>query len=446
MIANNKYILASYYKTVFEKSYNMLSVISVFFIFGIVHITNDKILKYIIILSLNNHYFIWIINKWGFVINFFINPAKEVLFIISLLVLCYPLIGEANIWALIEKQLLNKNNLIVFCVIAILVTPLSLKSMGFTYGLLSNSPFNTNMGVYNRRILMPVFGHIVALYGIYYYYLFSLGLTFILLLLVRIWLNKNRIYLKNYQFASLLTSSFFIYQFQFPGYPDALVFICLLTSITFEISDNSKIILFILALLAHEASVVISIVLSFFILDKKKNAITFYLIVILYTSLWFLSYGGNLGLILKTHDIAGLNGMEWVLKSPFLELLGIAFSYKLLWIYMIFAEISLLTHKKYKRFLMILFLLMAGVCLTLLGVDTSRLMGWSFIALLLSMETLYQTSTMFPESVNKYIFGANLIIPSLYIGLNTGLVFTFGLYKLIYHGMIILFSKAVYIL
>ena len=58
--------------------------------------------------------------------------------------------------------------------------------------------------------------------------------------------------------------------------------------------------------------------------------------------------------------------------------------------------------------------------MTLAGVDTSRLMGWSFIALLLSVKNIYAENSSIPRPFSHVIFLVNIFIPSLYVGFTCG--------------------------
>jgi predicted membrane protein len=73
-------------------------------------------------------------------------------------------------------------------------------------------------------------------------------------------------------------------------------------------------------------------------------------------------------------------------------------------------------------------LLVAGIVMTLFAIDTSRLIGWSFYALLFSIGTLYQENKSSSQKIAKAIFLVNLLIPALYVGLNLGMFLPPGIY------------------
>jgi hypothetical protein len=74
-----------------------------------------------------------------------------------------------------------------------------------------------------------------------------------------------------------------------------------------------------------------------------------------------------------------------------------------------------------------------GIFMTFVGVDTSRLMGFAFPGLLLAIRTIrHQMAPRAAERTLAIVFAANLLIPSFYVGLNTGIVLRPGLYEQMY--------------
>jgi hypothetical protein len=71
----------------------------------------------------------------------------------------------------------------------------------------------------------------------------------------------------------------------------------------------------------------------------------------------------------------------------------------------------------------------AGVLMTFSAVDTSRLMGFAFPALLVSLAILKDSvSSRTGRLILFSLFAVNLLIPSVYVGLNSGLRTFRGLY------------------
>jgi hypothetical protein len=373
-------------------------------------------------------------------IMYLIAPVKGVVFLCSLAVLVSPVVRESSRllkdteWESFRAQCIT--SLKATFIMSLLIAPLSLQFMGREYGNMSLDPFAHDNILYFRRLLMPVIANILFLRGPILYFVFSLICNFILILLTQVWLVKNDIKLKFWQFVSLLTSSYVIFQFQSPGYTDVLLHIFLLLSVTFPFSERAKVTILTLSLLTHAVfSLTILVVLAFFLLDRDA-LVKYYLICILYIFFWMGGFGFSVSHAFHVHDARGLSGVEWVMAYPLLEILGIFFSFKLLWTIIVAALIILARKKQLKLTAEIALLLLCALALTFLGVDTSRHFGWSFYALLLSLKVVNDEAKRDAEGrLFNVIFIVNLLIPSIYVGLNTGLntgiTLSVGVYKLI---------------
>ncbi|MBC8504821.1 MAG: hypothetical protein ISR58_07790 [Anaerolineales bacterium] len=295
---------------------------------------------------------------------------------------------------------------------------------------MSFNPFETESGWYNTRLLMPFLANFVFLYGKFFYFIFFVLLIFVLIIITTYWLLHQDLGINTFQLISICTSSFIMYQFQLPGYPDVLLHILLLASIAFQFSNNSKIALLVLSLLTHESSLFITSILSIFILDKK-SLVKFYGIFVIYLLFWVSGYGFDLSAALASHRYDNINSLQWVLQNPLREVLGIFFSYKLLWLFIIFSFLYLIKVNQKKKALLISLLVLSSIFMTLLAVDTSRLVGWSFIGLLLSVQTIHRmTLKGWRKKILNSIYIVNLMIPSIHYSLNVEPKWSKGLYVL----------------
>ncbi|HID99686.1 MAG TPA: hypothetical protein EYP59_05275 [Thiotrichaceae bacterium] len=444
------------------KQYHVLWFFSVLLMFLIVHATNYRI-DYLLEWSIeqitqseflerslfNNFFNVLEPNQYKSTLIFqVINPFKS-LFTLSLLTICFPIFKEikshlkANQY--IEQPILKKltiSSLLALFILSIFIMPLN----GITltgYLQMSIDPYAETAwsSVELKRFLLPFLGHIFLLKGEILYFLLHIVCIFSLIFLIQIWFLRNDVNLKFYQLISLLTSSFIMHQFQVVGNPEVLVFIIWLLCISFPFSDISKLSLLVMALLAHEASLFISPILSLFIFDKKRSVISFYIVCIVYLVFWIVAHGLNIGNALNSHNVGGLNALQWLVRYPERELLGLFFSYKALWILIITALIILFRTNQFRVAIQIILLLSGSLIMTLAGVDTARLMGWSFIAILLSIKTIYAANSYIPRKFIHTVCIVNILIPSLYVGLNTGGMYYFpGLYNLLTNSILTVLS------
>jgi hypothetical protein len=435
------------------KQYKFLWFSSVLLIFLIIHATNQRI-DYLLESSIEH------ITKYDFLErnifhDFFeqvdqnqykrtiiiqvINPFKSLLFTLSLLIISWPVIKEIKIYLTksqyIDRKILKKigfSSLLVLFILSLLITPVN----GITltgYLQMSMDPYAETawFSIESKRFLLPFLGHIFLFRGEVLYFLLHLACIFSLICLIQIWLISHGVQLHFYQLVSLLTSSFIMHQFQVVGNPEVLVFISLLLCITFPLSNISKLSLLVIALLAHEASLFISPILSLFIFDRKRTILIFYTICIIYLIFWIAGHGLNIENAFNSHNVEDSNALQWLVRYPKREFIGLFFSYKALWLLIITALVISFRKKQNKMAMQIILLLSASLIMTLAGIDTSRLMGWSFIALLLSVKIIYTENSYIPIAFSHIIYMVNIVIPSLYVYLNSGVVNFPGLYNLL---------------
>jgi hypothetical protein len=182
-----------------------------------------------------------------------------------------------------------------------------------------------------------------------------------------------------------------------------------------------------LALFSHEVSIILFIAISWFYFSKEEKAWVG-MVIAVYVSFWMVSFGFDFGKLIEVRNVGGLSGFAWLAGHPWRELSGIVMSYKLLWVAF---GIALLRHSaEMKRLLLFI---LPGIVATIFAVDTTRLMAFSFPAILFGL-VYVKKYALISERNLQLLFGLNLCLPSVYIGLNSGLVYFDGLYQLFYHG------------
>ena len=303
--------------------------------------------------------------------------------------------------------------------------------LGEEYAIRSVAPFSQDVSWVHQRLLMPATAHVLFFRGGWLYYAFGVLVVAVLLGLVYNWLRTHAP-LPWWQFVSLCTCSFAIFQFQVPGYPDVLAFACFVVVMTDGFSQPSKLALLVLALLTHEGAAVMGLLLAYRYLDRRLFAL-FLGTLMLYGLIWMGSAHFDLGSLLSSNNVAGLSGFEWVIQHPTNEILGLFFGFKATWLLVAVAAVMSIHEREWEDASFLICSVCIGIFMTFLGVDTSRLVGFAFPMVLVAIPIIRRH--LAPRSARRLLSGVlllNLLIPSFYLGLNTELWVQRGLYGFLY--------------
>jgi hypothetical protein len=367
----------------------------------------------------------------------YVPSMKGMVFLFSVLVLSVPLVKDL-------RQNPRPSRLrgaftpfipvITVILLGILVFQPGSRSLGAEYARIARDPFDQHSGIFNTRLLMPALAHILFFRGNWLYYAFSMLLTTGFLAQLYSWFEEH-CPLPFWQFLSLGTCSFVIFQYQNAGYPDILVFFFFLLVMRKNSSQETKLSALLLALIAHESSVFLGVVLAWRYLERR-NFIIYLISVAAYTLVWFGVTGFHPHTIFSSREVAGESSIVWLMRSPALEFLGIFAAFKALWILLIAGIFLALSRRRFTEASLIVAALAAGIVMSVLAVDTSRLMGFAFPGLLAAVVVIKQT--LAEKSANRLIaivFLLNLIIPSVYVGSNIGVEWSPGLYSILYQWL-----------
>jgi hypothetical protein len=212
--------------------------------------------------------------------------------------------------------------------------------------------------------------------------------------------------------------------------------VCFILVMGKSISQPAKFALLVLALLAHEGSLFVGLLLACRYLDRRRG-ISYLVVLGIYAAAWLASYGGNPGSLLAAHTVQGRSAVGWIVRHPMRELLGLLVAFKALWVLPVMAAAIEFRRRAWKSAGFIVCCLGAGVLMTLLGVDTSRLAGFAFPAILVSLPILCRRYG--PDKAPAFlsmVFLVNLLIPSVYVGVNTGAVVRSGLYAYLFLALV----------
>lgn len=367
-----------------------------------------------------------------------IAPIRGLIFLCVLAMLARPLWTDVRSERMRQLIWPTPWTALVCCLaLAALLIPEGLKGIGQEYGSQSLLLFEkaSSVAAY-QRFLMPALGYITFMRGGLFFFAFSFLCVFVLVYLTHTWLVNSGVRLPWWGFLSIITSSFVAGQYQLPGYPDTLVFVFFLLVAAFPLRNITKFSLLALSLATHEASLVLYLVFLAFVFHNR-TLVKSYALMAVYGAIWLASEGFNLTALLsnrpQTSSTVSMSTLDWLTRNPWREVLGILFAYKLLWLLLAWSLVILLKKKGTSTGLQIGGLLAGSLVMTLLAVDTSRLMGWSFFALLLAVKTISDEDRLVSNKILRWILLANLAVPSVYVGLNVGMVLPGGLYAQLLH-------------
>ena len=401
-------------------------------LFLIVHLTNDQIPR---LLRFAGHISLLasLVNITGDLLPY-VPLIKAALFIVAIGILFTPVIYDIRSnYTTSKSHILRTTGIAIITAVFLGILAFSPEnfSLGQGYAERSLAPFAQDQDWFSKRLLMPAIAYFLYFRGDWLYFVFSNLLFFLFLGLTYHWLKENT-QIKVWQFVSLCTCSFAMYQYQMPGYPDVLTFTFFILVMYPGFSQRSKLGFLVLALITHEASLFIGILLACRFLDKN-NRIKYFIVLILYGAIWAFIYHFGADMILASYEVKHMSGLEWILYKPGMEGLGIFIAFKAVWLLITIGMIMSWRSKQFGEAGFILACVLTGILMTVLGTDTSRLMGFAFSSALVANKSI--RSNFAKTQANRLlsiIFIINLLIPSFNVGLNIGIFFSPGLYQLLF--------------
>jgi hypothetical protein len=371
----------------------------------------------------------------GFIISNFISPIRGIILLGSLVLLLHPIIQGIYSSRLLKGHEIKPSHflqaVVLFVTLSILFRSYGISGLTEEYANTSLAMFSRIATVrYHQRLLMPALANLLFFRGNFFYLVFSFLCAFIFIYTVRLWFHSNQISVSLWQLISLGTLSFIYFQISIPGYPDVLVGIFILLAFTFDLNTKAKLSLIVLSLASHEGSIFIWFALSLILFDLK-GFLRFLAVVGIYL-FFMLSINMNLSEVIVAREVGETSSLAWMIARPGWEFLGIFFGFKALWAIVIGAILFLTTQKRHLEVFHILLILAAGFSMTLLGVDTSRLFGWAFMAVLLSWKILYNAGGKWSTLIDIALI-INLLIPSTNVFLIMAPGIAPGIYSAIFN-------------
>jgi hypothetical protein len=356
--------------------------------------------------------------------NALIVPAKKLFMIVCVCILLVPIISFTRkaswIWerAALRRRLADAG--ILFFVLALLMVPRFLQGFGDEYATMSLSPFTQGYGIFYRRFLMPSLAHVVGVYGYGWYFFFSLFLTFCLIVAVRLWLEQHRIEHSILFSLSLMTSSFVMFNFQLPGYPEQIAFILLLVCSIVPMNAHARVAAFALALSAHEIAALVFLPAAWFFFPRQERY-PLLIVVALYFGAAFVGHALTdfqfIGKIISENTWT--KPRQYFLDNSLTALTGAFFGYKLFWLVVVAALAVALRKNMVHVAIALLVIVTAPLALIAIASDASRIAGFGFFALLIALAVVTAHAAIHKRHLTTLAI-ANLILPSGYVDLHSG--------------------------
>jgi hypothetical protein len=358
--------------------------------------------------------------------------TKGIVFLASLIVLFIPVIRSLHrhqyLW---ETQTLMKRLLLsalIFVFLSLLIDPLRLSALHHHYSQMSISPFDVTRGWYYRRLLMPAIAYFLGFQGGIFYYIYSTALTYALIFFLLAYVESESIKLNFLHLFSIATTGFVIFNFMVVGWAEPMMFILFLLLLLVADDDMSRLSLVALALAAHEGSVFVLLPMILFWFPKKGK-VKYLAAIALYFFFYFVSFRLNALMAVKSQfTLDNKMGLDWAMLYPWRTILGWFLSYKLLWIIIALAIYRMVRAKDFGiAMAVICFSIVAPGLINLLAVDVYRHVAEGFCGLLISYTYLMRLGYG-DKWCGNLLMAINILIPSVYVGANSGFRFKPGLY------------------
>lgn len=355
----------------------------------------------------------------------FVVPLKGFVFLLALVVLAVPIVhsvraARSRYAELPWRRLAGRATAILLGLCALWIPfrpPYGLEgSFGLPFAEMSLDPFAQEAGLHHRRLLPVALAHYLGLEGIALYGLFALTSVWGLVFWLCAYLDRypGRARLGAVHVLSIATSSFVMSQLQAFGLSENLAFSLAVFLLMFPLGVQAQMSVVALALLTHEASVFMLGPLLLFARARWADRVRLLSLPLLFVALWMLSYAG---------DLAALSGPSNVARARFLwltypgsGLAGVAVSFKLLWLLVPVACALLVRAGRRTEAAAILAVVLSVLAMELTVVDTSRLGGYAFPALLASVVVAARHAASPGASrALRVLLLANLAIPSFWV-------------------------------
>jgi hypothetical protein len=397
--------------------------------FFVINITNSTVLQ-----LLENHHLLYgadasrLMNEEK-TVRFFLDPIKTLLFFLGTAMLAarpgYSL--ARRLWKTVHPRQAGQTLMAMVTGFVLMATLFPI-NYGRSYARVSTDPFNQVVDQLYRRMLMPGLAYVYHINGFFYVFLCWTVVFFTILAAKSLMASRGH-QVTLLEEISLLTVGIFASSFLVPGYPEIAVLLLGILALM-DMDERGEfspmqLAAFALALMAHESCAVIMFAPMILFFGGKRSWLPCSAMLGLYAValLSNFSFDPSYPLRLQGSVSEGPASM-FFFKFPGLVFLGIGFAFKLLWVL-----VPIGIYYQFKKDTNGGLFLVSGFALaiasTYIGVDYTRLVGFASIAMLLCF---VEARKHLPARIFKAIVVLNLIVPTLYVGGNCGVIATRGLY------------------
>lgn len=387
-------------------------------------------------------------------------PLRRILFYLAAAALALPI--GASLWrARGELRRLRWRRLAwqaagIAAILCVLVTPYGggelNRDMGIEYAAMSQAPFAASTGISYRRLLKPALAHLLQLDGAYPYFLFSMLTTYGVILLSLAYFERaaldrgedaaSRPAMPFFWALSVATSSFVLFDFQFPGYVDNLAFLLLILGMLAPMNAQARLAIVALCLATHEG---IGAPLAAMVLFCYPRRLWLPALAMAgaYAVLWLANYGFDLVALLTGHSMAQAASDPSMALGESLGhiILGGLASYKLLWLAPVLVLFYRPPERSWLAALTPSLIMLSPLALLPWLIDSSRHAGWGFVGLLMAVACLRErVTTTGGRRLLHALLAVNLVIPSFVCGM-LGPTKPLGLYGALYEWCRVMVEK-----
>jgi hypothetical protein len=380
------------------------------------------------------------------IVTLIVIPIKKLLFFAAFLVITYPILKCVSrskfFWYKLGLKKIFLLALSLFLVLSLFVFPYAypyglnshpsgLSGTGIEFGRMSMAPFGQYDDLFSKRLLKPAIANFTHMDGYVRYYLFSLICTYFLIFLTVAFLESklpvetNRRErnvkplsprLKWILYLSLMTSSFVLVNFQWPGLSEHLSFILILLMASIPMTPQARLATVALCTVNHEGSALVLLPIIFFCFPKEERVAAIAVMVLFY-GIAAAGYGFSASKAFQGQGVVVERGSVWstIFNHPVLFFAGLFFSYKLLWIPFVYAVWMLWNQRDKQTALAIGAITLFPILLTFVAWDTTRIGGFGWLGMLIAIGILMQNHirlAKIPSYALALLIYANILIPS----------------------------------
>ena len=377
-------------------------------------------------------------------------PVKGIVFRAAVLLLLLP-VGHAFycfLRALPPRQVLSavKVSVPVFLTVGLLCFPYQdgsgLSSMGQDYGVISADPFAVKSGFFYRRLLMPGLAYVLGFGGVYWYYIFSLAVTWLLIFLTALalqqWLSAETSIRTESKWVALATLSaatlsYIAFHYQFPGYTEQLGHVLVLLLALVPMRSQARWAGVALGLATHDLMLFVLLPIILFFFHPVRERLVALGILGAYGFFWLAAYRFQPLALVRVHtDLApAVNTIEIFRHETLWVTIGALAAHKLFWLVLVWAVVYLLRQRQFYTALATASLVLTPLATLVVATDSSRLAGLGFLGVLLALAILWRSrDSLAKQYLLRGVLALNLLIPSIYVAANYHRIPRAGLYEM----------------